>query len=95
MKWCTQNCHYHLRKPWVLQVHYHINGWFPSTTCQAKTHYKRSNCIGIKEWCIDDGIIAPGTASQAIEEQHYYRGMHLHKECFDISFQFRFEKMKS
>ena len=25
-------------KTWALQVHCHINGWFPSTTCQAKTY---------------------------------------------------------
>ena len=57
--------------------------------------YKRSNFIGITKWCIDHGIIAPGSAAQAIEEQHYYRCMHLHKECFDISVQFRFEKIES
>ena len=57
--------------------------------------YKRSNCIGIKKWCINDGIIAPVSAAQAIEVQHYYRCMHLHKECFDTSVQFGFEKMKS
>ena len=27
-----------LKKPWALQLHCHINGWFPSTTCQAKTY---------------------------------------------------------
>ena len=57
--------------------------------------YKRSKCIGIKEWCIDAGIIAPGSAAQAIEVHHYHRCMHLHKECFDILAQFRFEKMKN
>ena len=39
--------------------------------------YKRSNCIGIKEWCIDAGVIAPGSAAQAMKGHHYYRCMPL------------------
>ena len=47
-------------------------GGFHQLHVKQRLIYKRSNCIGIKKWCIDDGIIAPGAAAQAIEEQHYY-----------------------
>ena len=58
--------------------------------------YKCSNCIGIKEWYIDAGIIAPlDSTAQTMEGHHYYRYMHLHKKCFDTVVQFRFDKMKS
>ena len=32
-----------------------------------------------KEWCIDAGIIAPGSVAQATEMHHYYRCMHLQR----------------
>ena len=70
-------------------------GGFHQLRVKQRLIYKRSNCIGIKEWCIDAGIIASGSVAQAIEGHHYYRCMHLHKECFDTLYQFRFDKMKS
>ena len=70
-------------------------GGFHQLCVKQRLIYKRSNCIGIKKWCIDDGITAPSSAAQAIEQQHCYRYMYLHKECFDASVQIRFEKIKS
>ena len=58
-------------------------GGFNPLQVKQRLIYKRSNCIGIKEWCIDAGLIAPGSATQAMEEHHYSRCMHLHKVCFD------------
>ena len=56
---------------------------------------KLFNCIGIKDWCVNAGLIAFGSAAQVVEGRHYYRCMQLHKECFDELVQFRFEKVKS
>ena len=53
-----------------------LMGGFHQLRVKQRLIYKRSNCISIKEWCIDAGIIAP---AQAIEGHHYYRCMHLHK----------------
>ena len=55
--------------------------------------YRRSNCNDIKEWCINAGVIAPASAAQAVEGYHYYRCIHLHKECFDTLVQFWFQKV--
>ena len=44
-------------------------------------HRRRSNTVTL------------GSAAQAMEGHHYYRGMHLHKECFDELVQIRFEKV--
>ena len=48
-------------------------GSFHQLRVKQRLIYERSNCIVIKKWCIDDGIKAPGSAAQAIEEQHCYR----------------------
>ena len=70
-------------------------GGFHQIRVKQRLIYKSSNCIGTKECCIDAGIIAPGSAAQAIEGHHYYRCMHLYKEYLDILVQLRSEKMKS
>ena len=70
-------------------------GCFHQLRVKQRLTYKSSNCIGIKEWCTDAGIIAPGSAAQVIEGHHYYRCMHLYKECLDTLVQLRFEKVKS
>eukprot|EP00795_Rhopilema_esculentum_P005340 gene5340-512_t len=53
--------------------------------------FKRYSCKGMKEWCIDAEVIAPGSADSALEGRHYFRSMRLHKECFDALVQFRIE----
>ena len=72
-----------------------LMGGFHQLRVKQRLIYKRSNCVGIKEWRIDIGIIAPGSAAQAIEGHHYNRCIQLHKERFDTLVQFRLEKMKS
>ena len=71
-----------------------LTGGFHQLRVKPRLIYKRSNCIDIKKWCIDAGVIALGSAAQAMEEHHYYRYMHLHKKLFDELVQFRFEKVK-
>ena len=61
---------------------------------QLRLFYNCFSCIGIKDWCVDAGVIALGSAVQAMEGGHYYRCMRLHKECFDALVEFRFEKVK-
>ena len=85
---------YHLEKSWALQVHCYINGGFYKLRVKRRLIYKCFSYIGIKEWCIDAGVTALGSAAQAMEGHHYYRCMHLHKELFDKLVQFRFEKLK-
>ena len=67
---------------------------FHQLRVKQRLTYKLSSFIGIKEWCIDDGVIAPGSAAQAMEDNHYYICMHLHKECLGELGQFRFERVK-
>ena len=57
--------------------------------------YKRSNCIDVKEWWTNAGVIALTSAAQAMEGHLYYRCMYLYKECFDVLVQFWFKKAKS
>ena len=57
--------------------------------------YKHFNCIGIKEWCTNAGIIVLVSAAQVMEGHHYYRCMHLHKKYLNALFQCRFQKVKS
>ena len=45
-------------------------GGFNPLQVKQRLIYKRSNCIGIKKWCIDAELIAPGSATQAMEEHH-------------------------
>ena len=71
-----------------------LTGGFHQLRVKPRLIYKRSNCIDIKKWCIDAGVIALGSAAQAMEEHHYYKCMHLHKELFDELVQFWFEKVK-
>ena len=73
-----------------------LMGGFHKLCVKKRLIYKRSNCIGIKEWSINARIITPpDLAAQAMEGHHYCRYMHLHKECLDIELvQIQFEKMK-
>ena len=48
----------------------------------------------IKKWCIDTGVIEPGSVAQAMEEYHYCRCINLRKECFNALVQFQFQKVK-
>ena len=42
---------------WALQEHCYINGWFHQLRVGQRPIYKRSICIGIEEWCINEGVI--------------------------------------
>ena len=76
-------CHIIWKNPELYKCIVTLMGGFHQLHVKQRLIYKRSNCIGIKEWSIDAGIIAPGSVTEAIEGYHYYRCMHLHKECFD------------
>ena len=71
-----------------------LMGGFHQLRVKHRLIYKRFSYIGIKDWCVDAGVIAPSSAAQAVVGRHYYRCMRLHKECFDALVQFRFEKVK-
>ena len=47
--------------------------------------YKRSNCIGIKEWCIDAGVIARASAAQATEGHHFLQMHALAQRIFQCT----------
>ena len=79
MKLYTQNCANHLKKPELYKCIVISMGGFHQLRVKQRLINKHSNCISIKEWCIDAGIIALGSAAPAIEGHHYYRCMHLHK----------------
>ena len=94
-KWC----HIVWKNPELYKYIVILMGGFHQLRVKQRLIYKDFNCIGIKDWCVEDGMIAPGSAAQAMEGRHYYRCMCLHKECFDalvqfrLLVQFRFEKV--
>ena len=87
-------CHITWKNPELYKCNVILIGGFHQLRVKQRLIFKRINCICIKNWCVDAGVIAPGSAAQAVEGRHYYRCMHVHKECFDALVQFRFEKVK-
>ena len=71
-----------------------LMGGFHQLRAKKRLIFKCFSCISIKDWSIDAGVIAPGSATPAGEGRHYYKCMRLHKECLDALVQFRFEKVK-
>ena len=72
-------CHIIWKNPELYNYIVLVTGGFYQLLLTQRLIYKHFNCIGIKEWCIDVGIIAPGSAAQAMEGHHYYKCMHLRK----------------
>ena len=70
-------------------------GGFHQLRVKQKLLFKHNFCCGFKEWSIDAGVIAHGSADQAWEGRHYYQCMHVHKECFDALVQYKFEELTS
>ena len=68
-----------------------MGGFHQLRFCQ-KQIYKRYACLDFKSWFIDSGVIAKGSADQAIEGRHYYRSMRILKESFNALVQYSFEK---
>ena len=66
-----------------------LMGGFHQLHVRQKLLFKPHSCRGYKQWCVDSGIIASGSADQAFEGRHYYRSMRVHKECFDALVQFK------
>ena len=56
---------------------------------------KRHFFKGYKEWWIDAGVNAAGSADKAEEAGHSYRNMRLHKESFSALVQLRVEAITS
>ena len=69
-----------------------MGGFHQLRVCQ-RLLFKRFHCKGYKEWCIDAGVIAAGSADQALNGKHYFRCMRLHKEMFDALIQTRIEDL--
>ena len=72
-----------------------LMGGFHQLRVKQKLLFKRHFCRGYKQWSVDAGIIARGSADQAWEGRHYYRCMRVHKECFDALVQYKFEDLTS
>ena len=70
-----------------------LMGGFHQMRVAQRLLYKRFGCLGYKEWFIDAGTIASGSADRACEGNHYYRSMRLHKESFDALIQYRTEQI--
>ena len=60
-----------------------LMGGFHQLRVMQRLIYKRHHCRGFKDWCVDSGVIAGGSADAAFEGIHYFRSMRIHKECFD------------
>lgn len=84
-------CHILWKNPEIYKSVVMIMGGFHQLRVKQRLLYKRFHCLGIKQWCVDAGIIASGSADQSIEARHYYRCMRLHKEAFDALIQNQFE----
>ena len=72
-----------------------LMGGFHQLRVKQKLLFKRHFCRGYKQWSVDAGIIARGSADQAWEGRHYYRRMRVHKECFNTLVQYKFEDLTS
>ena len=70
-----------------------LMGGFHQLRVAQRLLYKHFGCLGYKEWFIDAGTIASGSADKACEGNHYYRSMRLHKEGFDALVQYRTEQI--
>eukprot|EP00112_Aurelia_sp_Birch-Aquarium-sp1_P023401 Seg6964.2 transcript_id=Seg6964.2/GoldUCD/mRNA.D3Y31 product="hypothetical protein" protein_id=Seg6964.2/GoldUCD/D3Y31 len=66
-----------------------LMGGFHQLRVRQQLLFKGHSCRGYKQWCVDAGIIASGSADQAFEGRHYYRSMRIHKEVFDALVQFK------
>ena len=56
-------CHIIWKNPELYKCIVTLMGGFHQLRVKQRLIYKRSNCIGIKEWCINAGIIAPGSVA--------------------------------
>ena len=72
-----------------------LMGGFHQLRLRQRMLHKRHACKGYKDWWIDAGIIAAGSADKAEEAGHYYRNMRLHKETFSGLVQHRVETLTS
>ena len=87
-------CHIIRKKSELYKCINILIGGFRQLHAKQGLIYKCFNCIGIKDWYVNAGVIPPTSAAQVVEGCHYYRCMHLHKERFNVLVQFRFEKVK-
>ena len=67
-----------------------LMGDFHQLRVRQKEIYKRYTCLD-SGWFIDSGVIAKGSADQAIEGRHYYRSMRILKESFNALVQYSFK----
>ena len=67
-------------------------GGFHQLRVRQKQIHKRYACLDFKSWFVGSGVIAKGSADQAIEGRHYYRSMRILKESFNALVQYSFEK---
>ena len=70
-------------------------GGFHQLRVKQNLLFKRHFSRGYKQWSVDAGIIARGSADQAWEGRHCYRRMRVHKECFYALVQYKFEDLTS
>ncbi len=82
-------CHLLWKNPDLYKNIFLMMGGFHQLRLRQKLLYKRYSCRGYKEWWVESGVIAAGSADQAFEGRNYYRCMRLHKECFDALMQHR------
>ncbi len=66
-------------------------GGFHQLRVRQRLLFKRFHCKGYNDWCIGAGVIAAGSADQALNGKHYFRCLRLHKEMFDAVVQSRIE----
>lgn len=70
-----------------------LMGGFHQLRVMQRLIYKRHYCRGFRDWCVDSGVIADGSADSAFEGRHYFRCMRVNKECFDALVQYRIEQL--
>ena len=70
-----------------------LMGGFHSLKVKLRLLHKRFELRGMTQWWSKANIIAKGSAQQAAEGKHYYRGMRCYKETFCALTHFPFEKL--
>ena len=64
-------------------------GGYNQLRIMQKMLYNRYACLRFKEWFVNSGIIAAGSAGMAVKGRHYYRNLRILKESFNNFVQYR------
>ena len=60
---------------------------------KLKILFKKYGLLGLKDWYVDNNIVAVGSADKSAEGKHHCRSTRFHKQSFEALFRFRIMKI--